>query len=93
MPHCTRDELAGLWSAAGLGDVTVAPVVVAARYEGFEDLWQPLELGVGPSGAYVLSLAPGHRAALKDDLRRRLGAGDDPFRLTARAWLATGVVM
>jgi ubiquinone/menaquinone biosynthesis C-methylase UbiE len=90
MPFCTPDELAELWSAAGLAEVSVAPVVVAARYDDFEDLWQPLELGVAPSGAYAASLAPEHRTALKEELRRRLGAGEGPFRLTARAWIATG---
>jgi SAM-dependent methyltransferase len=90
MPFCTPDELGGLWSAAGLRDVSVLPVVVAAGYESFEDLWQPLELGVGPSGAYAASLAADHRAALKEELHQRLGASDAPFRLTARAWIATG---
>jgi hypothetical protein len=92
MPFCTPDELGALWSAAGLADVRVAPVVVSAGYEGFEDLWQPLELGVAPSGAYATSLAAADRAALKDELRRRLGVGEEPFRLTARAWVATGRV-
>jgi SAM-dependent methyltransferase len=92
MPFCTPDELGGLWSAAGLADVRVRPVVVAAGYDGFEDLWQPLELGVGPSGAYAASLPTERRAALKAGLRRRLGVGDEPFRLTARAWIATGAV-
>ena len=90
MPFCTREELGDLWRAAGLAGVNVAPVVAAADYDGFEDLWQPLELGVAPSGSYVASLAPDHRAALKQELRRRLHAGEDPFRLTARAWVATG---
>ena len=92
MPFCTPGELGELWSAAGLAGVRVVPVVVTAAYDGFEDLWQPLELGVAPSGRYVLSLAPERRAALKEELRRRLGAGDDPFRLSARAWVATGRV-
>jgi SAM-dependent methyltransferase len=90
MPFCTADELGDLWSAAGLADVRVRPVVVAAAYDGFEDLWQPLELGVGPSGAYATSLPSERRTALKAGLRRRLGVGDEPFRLTARAWIATG---
>ena len=90
MPFCEPGELGGLWRAAGLVEVNVAPVVATADYEGFEDLWQPLELGVAPSGAYVASLAPDRRAALKQELRRRLAVGDDAFRLTARAWIATG---
>jgi SAM-dependent methyltransferase len=92
MPVCTAGALGDLWSAAGLADVRVRPVVVDAGYDDFEDLWQPLELGVAPSGAYATSLAPEHRNALKAELRRRLDAGDGPFRLTARAWIATGRV-
>jgi ubiquinone/menaquinone biosynthesis C-methylase UbiE len=88
----TPNALSELWSDGGLDEVTVAPVVVAAYYDGFEDLWQPLELGVGPSGAYAASLAPDRRAALKEEFRQRLAVGDDPFRLTARAWIVTGRV-
>ncbi len=68
------------------------PSSSAAGYDGFEDLWAPLERGVAPSGAYAVSLPPERRAALRRELRRRLGVGDEPFRLSARAWLATGVV-
>ena len=91
MPFCTPGDLAGLWSSAGLVEVEVAPVVVGAAYDDFEDLWRPLELGVAPTGAYAVSLPPERRAALKGELRRRLGVGDQPFRLTARAWVVTGL--
>jgi SAM-dependent methyltransferase len=90
MPHCTPDALGELWAAAGLGGVEVTSATVGADYDGFDDLWSPLERGVGPAGAYVAALAPDARAALREELRRRLGAGDAPFRLTARAWIATG---
>jgi hypothetical protein len=90
MPYCTPDELGELWTSAGLADVRVQPVVVEASYDGYEDLWEPLERGVAPSGAYAASLPAERRRALKAALRRRLGAGDAPFRLTARAWIATG---
>jgi hypothetical protein len=92
MPHCSPDSLGSLWSATGLADVNVTAAVVAADYDGFDDLWEPLELGVGPAGAYAASLPPDRRAALKNELRRRLGAGDEPFILSARAWLASGRV-
>lgn len=90
MPYCTRDELGDLWSTAGLAGARVSSAVVAADYEDFEDLWRPLELGVGPSGAYAASLPSAGRLALKAELRRRLGVGTRPFTLTARAWIATG---
>ena len=92
MAFCSPEELGDLWSSAGLAEVGVSAVVVSAGYDGFEDLWAPLELGVAPSGAYAASLTPERRAALKEELRRRLGVGDQPFRLPARAWCATGRV-
>ncbi|MBI5103800.1 MAG: methyltransferase domain-containing protein, partial [Solirubrobacterales bacterium] len=90
MPYCTPAELEALWSAAGLEDVAVSPVAVSAGYDCFDDLWRSLEAGVGPSGAYVAALGPAERAALAAELRGRLGAGDAPFTLTARAWIAVG---
>jgi SAM-dependent methyltransferase len=92
MPYCAPGPLAQLLSAGGLRSVTVDAVVVTASYDDFEDLWQPLELGVGPSGAYAAGLPGDARAALKDELRRRLGVADAPFALDARAFLATGRV-
>ena len=93
MRHCTPAALGELWTGAGLADVSVGEAVVEAGYTGFEDLWSPLERGVGPAGAYTVTLEPGARAALKEELRRRLGAGDAPFSLSARAWVATGTVL
>jgi SAM-dependent methyltransferase len=92
MPFCTPGALGALWEDTGLDDVRVSAAVVSAGYRDFEDLWEPLELGVGPSGAFVTALSPGPRGRFKAELRRRLGAGEEPFRLTARAWIATGRV-
>jgi ubiquinone/menaquinone biosynthesis C-methylase UbiE len=92
MQYCTPESLGELWSAAGLSDVTVTSCVVAADYEGFADLWAPLEAGVAPSGAYVVSLDPAARSAFAAEFRRRLGVGDEPFSLSARAWIAVGRV-
>jgi SAM-dependent methyltransferase len=91
MRWCGEGDLAELWREAGLGDVRADPLVVRARYADFEDLWRPLESGVAPSGAFCAALDPGGRAALHDALRRRLGVGDAPFALTARAWAAAGL--
>jgi SAM-dependent methyltransferase len=92
MPWCAEGELAGLWRGAGLRDVGCAPLVVRAAYAGFEDLWSPLLTGVAPSGAFCAALDEGRRAALKDAYRRRLGVGEEPFELSARAWAAAGTV-
>jgi SAM-dependent methyltransferase len=92
MRWCAEGELADLWRAAGLRDVRFGPLVVSATYTGFEDLWSPFTTGIAPSGAFCKSLDKNDRAALHDAFRRRLGVSDGPFELTARAWVASGVV-
>jgi len=90
MAYATADELHALWTRAGLTDVAAGEVVVAATYTDFEDLWAPLEAGVGPAGAYAVSLDDEDRGRLKAEFRRRLGVGDEPFGLSARAWVVRG---
>ena len=92
MGWCAPGPLRSLWERAGLEHVQVAPVVVAAAYDDLDDLWSGLEGGVGPAGAHVTSLAPAARAALKAEMHRRLGVGEEAFRLPARAWVVRGRV-
>jgi SAM-dependent methyltransferase len=92
MRWCAEGELADLWRAAGLGSVRFGSLVASARYADFEDLWSPLPTGVAPAGAFCASLGEEDRAALHDALRRRLGVGEGPFELTARAWAVAGTV-
>ncbi|MEA2360915.1 MAG: hypothetical protein QOD71_60 [Thermoleophilaceae bacterium] len=91
MRWCGEGELGTLWEAAGLTQVRTAQLVVRAGYAGFDDLWAPFPTGVGPAGAYCASLGEDRRGALRSADRRRLGVGDDPFELTARAWAVAGV--
>ena len=90
MPWCGDRELEELWRMAGVQDVRFGPLVVRASYESFEQLWSPLPTGVAPSGAFCKSLDADRRAALRDAYQRRLGVGDGPFELTARAWAVAG---
>jgi SAM-dependent methyltransferase len=92
MRFASPGELRELWTAVGLRDVVVSEAVVAAHYADFNDLWQPLESGVGPAGAYTSALPEDRRMALRAEMQRRLGMGDKPFDLTARAWVVTGRV-
>jgi SAM-dependent methyltransferase len=85
-------ELAALWREVGLEDVRDGAINVAASYRDFDDLWQPFTLGVGPAGAFTASLEADAQAALRDALRARLGVGEGPFELTARAWAVRGAV-
>jgi len=90
MRYCTAPELEQLWSGAGLRDVTTGELNVSASYDDFDDLWQPLETGLGPSGAYVKALGADARANLKRAFHDRLGSPPGPFTLDARAWYVTG---
>ena len=81
-------HLARLFTQAGLGGTQVTTLTVRVRYGSFEEWWEPFTLGVGPAGAYVASLAPDRREALRDQCRRRLPAG--PAEISATAWAATG---
>jgi SAM-dependent methyltransferase len=90
MHWCGDHELEALWRTAGVQDVRFGPLIARASYESFEDLWSPLPTGVGPAGAFCKSLDADRRAALHEAFRRRLGVGDGPFELSARAWAVTG---
>jgi SAM-dependent methyltransferase len=92
MPWSGEGELADLWRAAGLRDVRFGQLIVSASYSGFDDLWAPLPSGVGPAGAFCLSLDDNRQASLREAFRRRLGVGGGPFELTARAWAVSGIV-
>ena len=92
MIYITPDWLAELWTGGGLSGVRTAATVVGAGYDDFADLWAPFEAGVGPAGAHLLTLPAERREALRLEMRRRLGVGDAPFRLSARAWLVVGSV-
>jgi SAM-dependent methyltransferase len=92
MPWCGEGELGELWRRAGLRGVRSGALVVRAPYAEFDDLWSPFPTGIAPSGAFSKSLDADRRAALRDSYRRRLGVGEGPFELSARAWAAAGTV-
>jgi SAM-dependent methyltransferase len=79
-------QLARLFAEAGLGEARSATLNVRARYDSFEQWWEPFTLGVGPAGAYAASLSEEHRAALREHCRPLLPAG--PVEVSAFAWAA-----
>jgi SAM-dependent methyltransferase len=86
-------ELAELWRRTGLEGVETDELVVEASYRNFDDYWEPFLGGVGPGGAYCTSLDPDHRASLREECRRRLGAPDGAFTLSATARAVKGRVL
>ena len=85
-------ELVELWERIGLLRIRSASLRARGRYADFDDLWASFLGGVGPAGVFTVGLGEDDRAALRGALARRVGAGDQPFELTARAWAVVGTV-
>ncbi|HSJ91799.1 MAG TPA: SAM-dependent methyltransferase, partial [Ilumatobacter sp.] len=85
-------EIAALWEAAGLVDVEESTLAVASSYSGFDELWDGFLAGVGPAGAYCVSLGDADRLRLRSTLERRVGSPTGPFELGAVARAAVGRV-
>lgn len=81
--HFMADPVTGLREMGRVSTLTVR-----VRHADFDRWWEPFTLGVGPAGAYVTSLAPDRRAALRDQCRHLLPGG--PIEISATAWAATG---
>ena len=89
-PFSTAPELAELFGAAGLTEVTTGSLEAAADYVGLDDLWQPMLVPDGAPGRFLAGLSEPEREAVRAGLWRRLGSPEGRFRLTARAWYARG---
>jgi SAM-dependent methyltransferase len=88
---CRPEPLARLFRDAGLDGVEVRPVEVPTRFRDFDDYWTPFLGGQGPAPGYAVSLDEPDRAALREELRRRLPvAADGSIPLVARAWAVAG---
>lgn len=78
-------EAAALFESAGLVDVDERTLRVTSAYEGFDELWNGFLAGVGPAGAYCVSLDDPTRARLHDAVYVRLGEPAGAFELGAVA--------
>ena len=94
MPLCRKGELAELWRAHGLHDVSEQVLTIRMRFSSFDDYWLPFLEKQGPAGDYVAALDVHEREQLRLRLRKRLlGDGADrPIVLDARAWAVRGTV-
>jgi SAM-dependent methyltransferase len=87
-----QGEIAELFDGAGFDDIREATLDVSSRYASFDELWSGFLGGVGPAGAFCVSMSDDERAAVRDGLFVRLGSPDRPFELTATARYAVGRV-
>ena len=61
---------------------------VDSEYAGFDDFWESVSGGVGPAGAWLLSLDDEQRAQAREAVFAHLGEPSGAFTLTGRAWAA-----
>ena len=81
----TEGDLTGLFEQAGLRGTDEVALTVHITHETFDEWWEPYTLGVGPAGAYVVSLDEHRREELRTRCATKLQA---PFTIEARAWSA-----
>ncbi|WP_344646937.1 hypothetical protein [Cryptosporangium japonicum] len=63
---------------------------MSSTYASFDELWNGYLAGIGPAGAYCVSLSDEQRAAVRAELFRRLGSPTGSFSLDALARSASG---
>jgi hypothetical protein len=83
-------EIAELFRSVGLEDVTDGALDVETAYADFDEFWQPFTLGIGPAGAFVVTLDADGQTRLRDEMRTRIGSPEGSVTLSSRAWFATG---
>ncbi len=90
LPGTRRGHLAELLREAGMTDIDDAVLSVTVEHHSFDDWWNPFELGVGPAGSYLWTLASPARQRLMEHCHELLPTA--PFAVTAVAWAARGSV-
>lgn len=83
-------EIATLLTEAGFADVEEAELQVTSAYADFDELWEPFLGGVGPAGAFLVSLSSKEQAAVRRELFGRLEEPTSAFTLSAVARAARG---
>jgi SAM-dependent methyltransferase len=85
-------EIVELFEAAGLVDIVESELRVSSTYEDFDELWSSLLEGIGPAGAFAVSLPEPDRDRLRQNMYERVGSPQGPFTLGAVARCAIGHV-
>lgn len=84
-------EIADLLGAAGFRDVVETTLTVTSTYTDYDELWDGFLAGIGPAGAYCLSLSAQSQALVREDLFARVGSPTGAFTLRAVARSASAV--
>lgn len=82
-------HLGELFAAAGLASIEETSLEASARFESFDEWWEPFTLGVGLAGDYAETRDNASRELLRARCEELLPAA--PFTLNTLAWAARGV--
>lgn len=83
-------EMVEMLESAGFHDASEATLMVTSTYTDFDELWSGFLAGIGPAGAYCLSLPEQGRAEVRSIMFRSLGSPVKSFTLEAVARCAFG---
>jgi SAM-dependent methyltransferase len=83
-PGTREGDLARLMSEAGLREPVTTLLTVSARFDTFEEWWEPYTYGIGPSGEYAMSLSEEQREAVRARCLQLLPPA--PFEVSGSAW-------
>lgn len=85
-------EIREVFASAGIEHIEESTLATSSTYSSFDDLWGGLLAGVGPAGAYCVSLSDADRDRLRKALFARVGSPVGGFTLGAVARCAVGRV-
>lgn len=85
-------EIADLLRSAGFVDVAETTITVTSTYQSFDELWSGFLAGIGPAGSFCVACPDDVRAALRDEMFRRVGSPAGRFTLAATARCSSGRV-
>ena len=89
---CYDGALAAELARAGYTDLRRGSIQIPQRFADFDDYWLPFLGGQGPAPGYIATLDDQRREALRQKLfEMHVPAGDEPFELSAKAWIVTGL--
>ncbi len=93
-PMTRKGDLAALFTAAGLEQVSESSASVWMDFADFADFWDPIAGGEGTLGKYVLGLSAERRAALESHLREAYESGlpDGPRSFGCTSNICRGMV-
>ena len=91
-PMARPGGMARAWHEAGVLDVKEGSLTIRMEHANFADYWNALDGQDGPYAAYLCTLGPAKKAAIREAVRAAYldGEADGPRSYVATAWAVRG---